>query len=122
VQLQIIELASTDPGRIPDHSQFLLEIDTEVLASSDYESQLYWVTAMEAARQAQAMAIISQAASRPALSAFGEFTVREAIRTEIGEMFGNISMRTNDELIRQPPNSRNAVTGLTESDRRRKPD
>lgn len=31
VQLQISELSHTDPGRIPEHSRFLLEIDTEIL-------------------------------------------------------------------------------------------
>ena len=121
VQLQIIELSQTDPERIPDHSRFLLEIDTEILKTSDYESQVYWVTAMEAARRARTSAILASTGSRPALSSFGTFTLRETIRKEIGEMFGN-GTRTADDASRQAPSARNANTGLTESDRRRKPD
>lgn len=120
VQLQIDELRHTDPERIPEHSRFLLEIDTEILKTKDYEQQVYWVTAMEAARQARATAILYTTASRPALSTIGAFTIKEAIRREIGEMFGN--RRTDDNIIRRPLDTQNIITGLTESDRRRKPD
>ena len=119
VQLQIIELSQMDPERIPEHSRFLLDIDTEILKTSDYESQVYWVTAMEAASQAWTSAILNSTATRPALTSFGTFTVRDTIRREIREMFGNSSM---SETQSQAMGSRNVNTGLTESDRRRKPD
>jgi hypothetical protein len=119
VQLQITELSQTDPERIPEHSQFLLEIDTEILQTSDYETQVYWVTAMEAARRARASALLNITATRPALTTFGTFTVRETIRREIGEMFGNRGTSEDGSAQRLDPNSRNVDTGLTESDRRR---
>ena len=122
VQLQIIELSNTDPECIPEHSRFLLEIDTEVLKSSDYESQVYWVAAMEAARRGQVSALLNTTASRPALTTFGAFTVRESIRQEMREMFGNGSRGSNSGTPRQALSTRNATTGLTESDHRRKPD
>lgn len=122
VQLQIIELSNTDPERIPEHSRFLLEIDTETLKTSDYETQAYWVTAMEAARQAQSAALLSSVAGRPALSTFGTFTLRETIRKEIGEMFGHRRMSAGDDNPRSDSNQGYMTTGLTESDRRRKPD
>ena len=122
VQMQIIELSKTDPARIPDHSRFLLEIDTEILRTSDYETQVYWVAAMEAARRARASAILRSTATRPALTTFGAFTVRESIRREIGEMFGNSGSSAGNGTQQQPLQTRNVDTGLTESDRRRKPD
>ena len=120
VQLKISELSQTNPGRIPDHSQFLLEIDTEILKSSDYESQVYWVTAMEAARRAQSTALLNITASRPALSSFGAFTVLESIRRDMREMFGRSSLMNH--CPQRTPTARNRTTGLTKSDRRRKPD
>ena len=122
VQLQIIELSHTDPERIPEHSRFLLKIDTEVLKTSDYETQVYWVAAMEAARRARASALLNSTSSRPALSTFGTFTVRETIRQEMREMFGNGSMGDGSVTQRQALGPRNVITGLTESDRCRKPD
>ena len=122
VRLQITELSQTDPERIPEHSRFLLEIDTKILKTSDYETQMYWVTAMEAARRARASALLNTTASRPALTTFGAFTVRETIRREIGEMFGNRGRPEDDSIRRPDPGNRNVDTGLTESDRRRKPD
>ena len=123
-QLQIAELSQTDPERIPEHSRFLLEIDTEILKTSDYETQVYWVTAMEAARRARASALLNlyTTATRPALTTFGAFTVRETIRREIGEMFGSRGLSGVDNTQRLDPSNRNVATGLTESDRRRKPD
>lgn len=44
VKLRIMELSNTDPERIPEHSKFLLEIDTEQLLAGDFNSQVYWVT------------------------------------------------------------------------------
>lgn len=41
-----------------DHSCFLLEIDTEILETSDFEMEVYWVTAMEVARRAHTTAIL----------------------------------------------------------------
>ena len=122
VQLQISELSQTDPERIPDHSRFLLEIDTEILKTGDFESQVYWVTAMEAARQAQTAAILHTTATRPALTSFGSFTVRETIRREMRDMRGNRSLNIGDDAQCRNPNGRNSATGLTASDRRRKPD
>ena len=57
VRLRIAELSNTAPGRIPDQSRFLLEIDTEQLMAGDFNTQVYWVTAMEAARRAPAEAL-----------------------------------------------------------------
>ena len=122
VQLQIAELSQTDPERIPEHSRFLLEIDTEILKTQDYESQVYWVTAMEAARQARTAAIMLTTASRPALTSFGHFTVRETIRRETRDMLGNRGLNMGDDAPLRPNDGRNTVTGLTDSDRRRKPD
>ena len=119
VQLQIIELSRTDPERIPEHSRFLLEIDTEILKAGDYASQVYWVTAMEAARQAQTVAFQPSTASRPALSTFGAFTVQATIAREISEMFGSRRMEHTSPRLEH---TRSICTGLTESDRRRKPD
>jgi hypothetical protein len=119
VQLQIIELSRTDPERIPEHSRFLLEIDTEILKAGDYASQVYWVTAMEAARQAQTVAFQPSTASRPALSTFGAFTVQATIAREISEMFGSRRMEHTSPRLEH---TRSICTGLNESDRRRKPD
>ena len=119
VHLQIIELSRTDPERIPEHSRFLLEIDTEILKTSDYASQVYWVTAMEAARQAQTAAFQPSTASRPALSSFGAFTVQATIAREMSEMFGS---RQLEDPRPRLEHTRNTSMGLTESDRRRKPD
>lgn len=80
VQLQISELSHTDPGLIPEHSRFLLEIDMEILKTSDFETQeVYWMTVMAAA-------ILLTTASQPALTLFGSFTVRETIRQEVREI------------------------------------
>lgn len=122
VQLQIAELSQTDPERIPENSRFLLEIDTEILKTSNYETQVYWVTAMEAARRTRASALLNTTATRLALTTFGTFTVRETIRREIGEMFGNRGRPEDDNTQGLDPCSRNVDTGLTESDRSRKPD
>jgi hypothetical protein len=122
VQLQIAELSQTDPERIPEHSRFLLEIDTEILKTQDYESQVYWVTAMEAARQARTAAIMLTTSTRPALTSFGSFTVRETIRRETRDMLGNRGLNMGDDSPLRPNDGRNMVNGLTDSDRRRKPD
>ena len=122
VQLQITELSQTDPERIPENSRFLLEIDTEILKTSDYGTQVYWVTAMEAAWRARTSALLNTTATRPALTTFGTFKVRETIRREIGEMFGNRGRPEDDNTQQLDPSNRNVDTGLTESDRRRKPD
>ena len=58
VQLRIADLSNTDPGRIPEHSKFLLEIDTGKLLSDNFDTQVYWVTAMEAARRAPTLALV----------------------------------------------------------------
>ena len=79
VALRIEILSHTDPDRIPEHSRFLLDIDTERLAKSDFDTQSYWVAAMEAACGASTAAITGEL-SRPKLSTFGTFQVRESIR------------------------------------------
>ncbi len=56
----IEELQSTDPNQVPDHSRFLLEIDIDCIKASLYDTQAYWVPAMEAARGAQSNAILKQ--------------------------------------------------------------
>ena len=130
VRLRIEELSNTAPDRIPDHSKFLLEIDTEQLMAGDFNTQVYWVTAMEAARRAPAEALVQgNIGLAPARSTFGAFSVREEIRREIGEMFGKQQRR--DKRKKQGSTSHSSVeddrvghsaSGLTESDRRRKPD
>jgi hypothetical protein len=70
VALCIEVLCHTDPNRIPEHSRFLLEIDTERLAKSDFDTQSYWVAAMEAACGASTVAVTGEL-TRPALSKFG---------------------------------------------------
>jgi hypothetical protein len=129
VQLRIAELSNTDPERIPDHSKFLLEIDTEQLLAGDFTTQVYWVTAMEAARHAPTVALTrGRFGPPPARSTFGAFVVREEIRLEINEMFGGQRTRTKAKPRGCHPDSANkddaghGDSGLTESDRRRKPD
>ena len=95
--------------------------DSVKFRTSDFETQAYWVTAMQAARQAQSAALLSTITNRPALSTFGTFTLKNTIRKEIGEMFGSRSTRGNN-IPRSDSNQRYMSTGLTESDRRRKPD
>ena len=77
---------------------------------------------MEAARQAQSAALLSSVAGRPVLSTFGTFTLRETIRKEIGEMFGHRCMNAGTGNPRSDSPLGYMTTGLTESDRRRKPD
>ncbi len=81
VLLRIEELMHTNPNRIPEHSRFLLEIDPTHPASSSFDTQSYWVAAMEAARGAQANAVWGNIA-RPPTSTFGVFQVQETIRIE----------------------------------------
>ena len=93
-------------------------------------TQVYWVTAMEAARRAPAEALVrGNIGLTPARSTFGAFSVREEIRREIGEMFGKQQRR--DKRKNQGSTVHSSVeddkvghgaSGLTESDRRRKPD
>ena len=89
VQLCIAELNNTDPGRIPEHSKFLLEINTEKLLSDNYDTQVYWVTTMEVVRRAPTMALVrGRCGPPPTQSRFGSFIIREEIRQKISEMFG----------------------------------
>lgn len=128
VALRIEVLCHKDPNSIPEHSRFLLEIDTERLAKSDLDTQSYWVAAMEAACGASTVAVTGKL-TRPALSTLGTFQVREAIRREMGTMF---RARTNTTTRQQGTSATHSnkqysgsfplPTGLTESDRRRKPD
>jgi hypothetical protein len=128
VALCIEVLCHTDPNRIPEHSRFLLEIDTERLAKSDFDTQSYWVAAMEAACGALTVAVTGEL-TRPALSKFGTFQVREAIRREMGTMFHRQINTTQRQQSTSVPHSNASYsgsfppqTGLTDSDRRRKPD
>lgn len=122
IQHQITELRQTDPSRIPAHSKFLLEIDLDTTDTTDFEAQVYWVAAMEAARNARAVALLNTTRTRPTMSTFGEFTVREAIRKEVGEMFGRRSMQNDHVTARHPDTSGRSILGIDDSDRRRKPD
>ena len=129
VKLRILELSNTDPERIPEHSKFLLEIDTDQLLAGDFNTQVYWVTAMEAARRAPTAALCrGSIGPTPARSTFGAFTVWEEIRREIDEMFGTQRSRVKRKRRSEQPHTTNegmvgqGMTGLTESDRRRKPD
>ena len=69
---------------------------------------------------ARSSALINTTAWRPALSVFGSFTVQETIRREIGEMFGETSL--TEQYVDPLMDAQNMLTGLTELDRRRKPD
>ena len=100
-----------DPKRIPEHSRFLLEIDTEILKTSDYESQVYWVTAMEAAPRPSAL--MNSTASQPALSTFGSFTLQATIVMKMSEMFGNRQIENQGPRTQHMQNS---DMGLTKSD------
>lgn len=132
VLVRIDELCNTDPDQVPEHSWFLLEIDTKRLVTGDYDTQVYWVTAMEAARRAPVTAVTDIRIPRPVMSKFGAFTVREQIRREIREMLGKDSRLTGRKRKPQEPHhktrrpsldvSRKMMESLTESDRRRKPD
>ena len=119
----------TDPERIPDHSKFLLEIDTEILLTENYTTQVYWVVAMEAARRAPTVTFTRRSfGPPPAKSSFGAFVIREEIRREIRDMFGKQSTKnkpgTGKGQHMGSSDSRDGhnAEGLTESDRRRKPD
>jgi hypothetical protein len=122
VLLQIEELMQTDPNRIPEHSKFLLEIEPNYMFTSSFDTQSYWVAAMEAARGAQASAARSIIA-RPQMSDFGLYQVREAIRIDMKEMHhtGDRYQPAEVQLSTQPEQA-DGINGLTESDRRRKPD
>ena len=89
VLVRIDELRNTDPDRLPDHSRFLLEIDTERLIQGEFDTQVYWVYAMEAARRAPAASLQTVTLARPAMSKTGLFTVREQIRKDIRDMLGD---------------------------------
>jgi len=111
-----------------------LEIDTaEQLARSDFDTQSYWVAAMEAACGAAMVAVtgrlcwpnLSTFGTWPNLSTFGTFQVCESIQREMGEIFctGNSSSSGcgshgadthNKHSDMVPP----GITGLMESDRR----
>ncbi len=125
VLLRIEELMHTDPHRIPDHSRFLLEIDPATIAHSSFDTQAYWVAAMEAARGAQANAVWGNIA-RPPTSSFGVFQIRESIRIETRNMHHAPRVRapagTSVHTYAYPIRQAGGPRGLTESDRRRKPD
>ena len=81
VALRIKVLSQTDLDRIPK------------LAWSDFDTQSYWVVAMEAACGASMVALTGKL-SRPKLSKFETFKVLESIRQEMGDIFhtGNSTM------------------------------
>ena len=132
VLVRIDELRHTDPDRVPEHSKFLLEIDTEQLIQGAYDSQVYWVSAMEAARRVPAAALMGLRLQRPPLSKFGTFVVREQIRREVREMLGTEGTQSGNKRKRNDictglrkssrTFDRYSDDVLTESDRRRKPD
>ena len=66
----IEDLQSTDPNWVPDHSRFLLEIVIDHIKASLYDTQAYWVPAIEAARGAQSNTIMKQLV-QPLLSTYG---------------------------------------------------
>jgi hypothetical protein len=80
---------------------------------------------MEAARGAQANAAWGNIA-RPQLSGFGVFQVRETIRIETRETYNAPRDRNQagwtGNVSTQPRRQAGGLYGLTESDRRRKPD
>ncbi len=123
--LRIEELMQTDPNRIPEHSRFLLEIDPSHSPSSSFDTQSYWVAAMEAARGAQATAVWGNI-SRPPQSTFGLLQVQELIRTETRDMrHAPRNYNPAGKPIHgstHPGQKAGGLRGLTESDRRRKPD
>ena len=51
VLLQIEALSLSEKNNLPEHSQFLLEFDIGRLREADFDTQCYWVTAVNAARQ-----------------------------------------------------------------------
>jgi hypothetical protein len=66
VALRIEVLSHTDPDRIPEPSRLLLEIDTEQLAWSDFDTQSYWVAAaMKAACGAAMVAVTGRLCLEP---------------------------------------------------------
>ncbi len=115
----------THPNRIPEHSRFLLEIDPTPSTSSSFDTQSYWVAAMEAARGAQANAVWGNIA-RPPTSTFGVFQVQETIRIETRDRHHvpHITAMTDRSAHTSayPVREAGGLRGLTESDRRRKPD
>jgi len=125
VLMKIEELRHTDPNRIPEHSRFLLEIDTNILNTSTFDTQSYWVAAMEAARDAQVAAIWGNM-KRPKRSQFGVFQIREEIRKDMRDMYYMPKLNKwpgeKDRIATQTERQDGGITGLTESDRRRKPD
>lgn len=125
VLLRIEELMHTNPSRIPEHSRFLLEIDPTHSASSSFDTQSYWVAAMEAARGAQANALWGNIA-RPPTSTFGVFQVQETIRIETRDRHHAPRVTApadrSAHISTYPVREAGGLRGLTESDRRRKPD
>ena len=52
VLLQIEALSLSEKNDLPEHSQFLLEFDIGCLQEADFDTQCYWVSAVNAAWQA----------------------------------------------------------------------
>jgi hypothetical protein len=52
ILLHLEELTSSDKNDLPEESRFLLEFDIGNLQQADYETQCYWVAAVNAARSA----------------------------------------------------------------------
>ena len=133
VLVRIEELRTTAPDRIPEHSRFLLEIDTERLATGAFDMQVYWVTAMEAARGAPAAALGGITLTKPQLSKSGLFTVREQIRKDVRAMLGDArppktgkrtssTKRQHSAREAHTDSGRRSYNGINASNKRRKPD
>jgi hypothetical protein len=119
----IEDLQTTDPNRVPDHSRFLLEIDMTRLKAGAYDTQAYWVAAMEAARGAQSKAVMGQL-SRPPLTKYGVFSVQAEIRQETKDIRRGDTVTGWTDRVRGRPVGRagGGMSGFTASDRCRKPD
>ena len=97
--------------------------------AGDFSTQVYWVTAMEAARRAPTAALVwGDVGPSPVRSTFGAFSTREEICREIGEMLSKQQGRNKWKKQDGTPHSYDdgkvghGASGLTESDHRRKPD
>ena len=119
-----IEALSNTPAQdIPEESRFLLDIDTNLLAEGDLDSQDYWVHAMEAATAALSCPSTHCPAitpTLPRLSSLGTYTLMEEIGYE--NQFRRGMRKSRREISQTHGQSESHRAAQLASNRRRKPD
>ena len=127
--LKIDKLNKTSACDLPEESRFLLDIDTNKLAEGDYDSQDYWVHAMEAARVAMApgpdRCSLQRSSVSPLLRKNSTFRLMEEIRYEQrykGRRIPESSQPVRTSLGMYASHTEAHRMAALASNRRRKPD